>query len=107
MQSNASTVDPRPNPQYVSHMPPIFTEQYRCEQELQEKNRDVEADHQRRAKLSKQGIIIYAWYQVRVFLLHLVVFCFQQVSYRIMSHRLSMSCRRGSHGLTSSSQPTS
>jgi hypothetical protein len=78
---NASTIDPRPNPRYVSHMPPIFTEQYRREQELQEKNRVVEADRQRRAKLSKQAIIIYAWHEVHVFLFC----CFQQASYYLLS----------------------
>lgn len=69
MQSNAPTVDPRPNPRYVSHILPIFTEQYGREQQMQEKNRAVEAERQRRAKLSKQGVIIYAWHEVRISLL--------------------------------------
>ncbi|KAF8230069.1 hypothetical protein L208DRAFT_1157615, partial [Tricholoma matsutake] len=44
------------------HMPPIFTYQYCCEQELHEKNRVIEAEHQQHAKLvSKQGIVVYAW----------------------------------------------
>ncbi|KAF8240481.1 hypothetical protein L208DRAFT_1213320, partial [Tricholoma matsutake] len=45
----------------VSHMPPIFTDQYCREQELHKKNRVIEAERQRRAKLSKQGIVVYAW----------------------------------------------
>ena len=35
--ANAS-LDAHPNPRYASHMPPIFTEQSQCEQELMEEN---------------------------------------------------------------------
>jgi hypothetical protein len=64
LQSNAPVIDPRPNPQYVSHMPPIFTDQYRREQELHEKNHVIKAERQWCAKLSKQGIVVYAWTKV-------------------------------------------
>ncbi|KAF8234174.1 hypothetical protein L208DRAFT_1263198 [Tricholoma matsutake] len=45
-------------------MPPIFTDQYRHEQELHEKNCVIEAERQQCAKLSKQGIVVYAWTEV-------------------------------------------
>ena len=65
MQSNTATVDPRPNPRFVSHIEPIFTQQYGREQQLQENNRVVEAERQRHAKLAKQAIVVYAWCTVR------------------------------------------
>lgn len=56
-----TSIDPRPNPRYVSHLPAIFTEQYQREQELQEETRRLEAQRQEHAKISKHSIIVYAW----------------------------------------------
>jgi hypothetical protein len=64
MQSNAAMVDPQPNPHFISHIEPIFMQQYGCEQQLQESNWVVEVEHQQCAKLTKQAIVVYAWYEV-------------------------------------------
>jgi len=69
MQSNASTVDPCPNPCFVSHIEPIFTQQYGDEQLLLENNWAVEAECQWWAKLAKQSIVIYAWREVHFILM--------------------------------------
>ena len=44
--ATAPAIDARPNPRHVSHMPPIFTDQYHREQELLEKNHVTEAQRQ-------------------------------------------------------------
>ncbi len=61
--SSSQSLDAQPNPRYVSHMPPIFTEQWRREQELQELKRQQEATRVRYATQAKQAVIIYAWAQ--------------------------------------------
>ncbi|KAF8236154.1 hypothetical protein L208DRAFT_1035315, partial [Tricholoma matsutake] len=59
--ATVSAIDAQPNPHHVSHMPPIFTDQYHHEQELLEKNHVVEAQRQQLMKQSKHGIVVYAW----------------------------------------------
>jgi len=44
-------------------MPPIFTEQWQCEQELQEQKRRQEATRIQYATQAKQSAVIYAWAQ--------------------------------------------
>jgi hypothetical protein len=99
MQSNAAMVDPRPNPRFVSHIEPIFTQQYGREQQLLESNRAVEAERQRRAKLAKQSIIVYAWREVS-FIWLIPAWLSPTTIDRTTSRRLSMSCKRGSPGRT-------
>jgi len=48
------------NARYVSHMPAIFTEQLRREQELLEDQRQRDADRIQNKKRSKQSVVIYA-----------------------------------------------
>ena len=66
--ATAPAIDAQPNPCHVSHMPPIFTDQYRREQKLLEKNCVTEAQHQQLMKQSKHGIVVYAWAKVRYML---------------------------------------
>ena len=42
-------------------MPPIFTDQWRREQELAEKNRERDAQCLANASKAKHGVVIYAW----------------------------------------------
>ena len=58
---DAHTLNAHPNPRYVSHMLPIFTEQWRREQELHEEKRQQDATQTLFAAQSKQALIIYAW----------------------------------------------
>jgi hypothetical protein len=57
----SNSIDPCPDPQYVSHMAPIFTEQYQCKQEFQEETRHLEAQQKGLAKILKHSIVVYAW----------------------------------------------
>lgn len=69
--ATAPAIDAQPNRRHVSHMPPIFTDQYHCEQELLEKNRITEAQHQQLMKQSKHGIVVYAWAKVHYMLFYM------------------------------------
>lgn len=63
------SIDARPNPRYVSHMPPIFTEQYEQEQLLREKQWKLDLTRLDSLHKSKHTIILYAWLEVRVLLM--------------------------------------
>jgi hypothetical protein len=56
-----STVDPCPNPRYISQMPPIFTEQYAQEQDLAEKRCKAEAERLGAIAKAKHCIVAHAW----------------------------------------------
>jgi hypothetical protein len=76
-QVPASTQDPMStsiDPQYVSHMAPIFTEQYQCKQEFQEETRHLEAQRKELAKISKHSIVVYAWTTVSHLLMSYNIF---------------------------------
>jgi hypothetical protein len=52
-----------PDARYVSHMPAIFTDQLRREQELLEVQRQCDAERIQNEKRSKQTVVVYAWNQ--------------------------------------------
>jgi hypothetical protein len=56
-----SSVDPRPNPRYISQMPPVFTEQYAQEQDLAEKRRKAEAERLDAIAKAKHRVVAYSW----------------------------------------------
>jgi hypothetical protein len=56
-----SSLNAHPNPRYASHMPPIFTEQWQCEQELAEENRKCDAQRLADSTKAKHGVVVYAW----------------------------------------------
>lgn len=47
-------------------MPPIFTDQYAREQRLQEEKRSRDAERISNLKKSEQGVLVYAFYEVRL-----------------------------------------
>ena len=56
-----SVINAFPNPRYISHMPPIFVEQWRREQELAEQKRTIDAHRIASAKQAKHSVAVYAW----------------------------------------------
>lgn len=59
--SHSQDLNAQPNPRYASHMPPIFTEQWRREQEIAELKRQRDAQQLENASQSKHGVVVYAW----------------------------------------------
>lgn len=55
------SLDANPNPRYASHMPAIFTEQVRREQELAEAKRRTDADRITFESKAKRSVIVYSW----------------------------------------------
>ena len=60
---STQTVNALPDARYVSHMPAIFTDQLRREQELLEDQRQRDAERIQNEKRSKQSVVVYAWNQ--------------------------------------------
>jgi len=60
---STQTVNALPDARYVSHMPTIFTDQLRREQELLEDQRQCDAERIQNEKRSKQSVVVYAWNQ--------------------------------------------
>lgn len=58
---SSETLDALPDARYVSHMPTIFTEQLRREQELLEDQRQRDAERIQNEKRAKHSVVIYAW----------------------------------------------
>jgi hypothetical protein len=60
------SLDARPNSRYVSHMPPIFTEQWETEQILRERQRKTDASRLENINKSKHTVVVYAWTETDV-----------------------------------------
>lgn len=58
---DVDVLDALPNPRFRSHMPPIFTSQWKKEQELVEEKRRVECERKLCAAQVKHTVIVYAW----------------------------------------------
>jgi len=58
---DADVLDALPNPHFQSHMPPIFTSQWKKEQELVEEQRRMEAEQKLCAAQVKHAVVVYAW----------------------------------------------
>ncbi|EDQ98493.1 uncharacterized protein LACBIDRAFT_335915 [Laccaria bicolor S238N-H82] len=61
MSPDVDILDALPNPRFRSHMPPIFTSQWKREQELAEEQRRVESEQKPCAAQVKHTVIVYAW----------------------------------------------
>jgi hypothetical protein len=61
---SSSSIDARANPQFASHMSPIFTEQWATEQRLREEQRKRDSARLRNLRKTKDTILVYAWVQV-------------------------------------------
>jgi hypothetical protein len=55
------SLDARPNARFRSHMPPIFTEQWKEEQELWAEQRRTESQQKTHATLVQHTVTVYAW----------------------------------------------
>lgn len=55
------SLDARPNPRFQSHMPAIFTNQWKQEQELEEERRIIESQKKLHAAQVKHTVTVYAW----------------------------------------------
>ena len=56
-----TVLDANPNPRHASHMPAIFTEQVRHEQELTEAKRWTDAEWIACESKAKRSVVIYSW----------------------------------------------
>jgi hypothetical protein len=56
-----ASLDANPNPRYASHMPAIFTEQVRREQELAEAKRRTDAEQIACESKAKRSVVVYSW----------------------------------------------
>ena len=61
MSPDVDILDALPNPQFQSHMLPIFMSKWEKEQELAEEQRRVESEQKLCAPQVKHTIIVYAW----------------------------------------------
>lgn len=56
-------MDAGPNPRYVSHMQPIFTEQWKREQEIRAKQHEVNSSRLENINKAKHTVVVFAWVQ--------------------------------------------
>ncbi|EDR07907.1 uncharacterized protein LACBIDRAFT_327688 [Laccaria bicolor S238N-H82] len=55
------TLDAWPNPRFNSHMPPIFTAQWKREQEMEVERKRMESERKIHAVQVKHSVTVYAW----------------------------------------------
>jgi len=60
---STQTINALPDARYMSHMPTIFTDQLRREQELLEDQCQCDTECIQNEKRSKQSVVVYAWNQ--------------------------------------------